>query len=205
MRWTLALLACSCATAAPSPSSPRAKPAVVQEEPSSEPFRVLSPVERVPEFRVTDSSGRHFDSRTLIGQRAFAVVFFATWCNVCEMKLPEVQRVAAPFGDDVTLIYVSVDEPQSWSDVPAYLARQGVRTGVVRAESFPRFAVAYDPLQTVPVVAVVGKNGYLVDYQVGWGRSHERRLHAALQVARRIPRDAPAFLKGKAGDADTTD
>lgn len=188
----LVALALACASTAPPPAQPAAA-APVLEGPPIEPFRVLAPTERVPAFSVTDTAGKRLDSSALIGRRAFVVVFFATWCDVCELKLPEVRRAAAAFAD-VTTLYVSIDEPASWPAVPAYLERHGLEGSVVRAESFPRFALAYAPLQTVPAVAVIGRNGYLVDYQVGWGRHHGRRLLAACQVARRIPVDAPPFL-----------
>jgi thiol-disulfide isomerase/thioredoxin len=122
------------------------------------------------------------------------VVFFATWCGVCEMKLPVLARALEVVGGDIAVVSVSVDEPSSFHLVDGYLERVGFDHPTVRATDFPRFATAYDPLATVPAVAVVGQNGFLVDYQLGYGPSHPRRLLLALRVARDIPRDAPPLL-----------
>jgi thiol-disulfide isomerase/thioredoxin len=151
------------------------------------PFRVLSTRESVPPFRLVATDGSVFDSNALIGKRAFVVVFFTTWCGVCELKLPEVSAVAKHTRDDVTFVGVPIDDPDTWDQVAEYVDRLGLGFPIVRGEHFPRFTMAYDPMQKVPVVAVVGKDGYLVDYQVGWGPSHGRRLRAAVDIARGDP------------------
>ncbi len=83
------LAGCSPKAVTPEASSPA--PAA-EPEPAREPFRVLSPDELVPEFRVRASDGTLFDSDALVGKRPFVVVFYATWCSVCEMKLPVVKE-----------------------------------------------------------------------------------------------------------------
>lgn len=205
-RWPLftALALAACAGGQPEPRS-RAAPLEApppEPEPESEPFRVLSPKERVPDFRVSSADGKSFASKAWIGREPFVLVFFATWCRVCDLKLPLVAEALAPHPDLAVLV-VSLDDADSWEEVPAFLKRVGLHHPVVRGTSFPRFALAYDPLQTVPVVAVVGRNGYLVDYQVGFSRSHGPRLAAALELAVRMSTDAPPFLD--ATDAEPPD
>lgn len=179
---------------APATSPLAAEPPVHPEEDTGEPFRTLSPTERVPGFRVRTTRGESIDSTELVGKRPFVVVFFATWCGVCEMKLPVLARALEVVGGDIPVVSVGVDEPDTWHRVDGYLARLGFSHPTVRATDFPRFSTAYDPLATVPAVAVVGQNGYLVDYQLGYGPSPPRRLLLALRVARDIPRDAPPLL-----------
>lgn len=155
---------------------------------------MLSPTEKVPAFRVRTTKGVPVDSQDLVGKRAFVVVFFATWCDVCEMKLPVLSRALDVVGGHIPVIGVSVDEPDTWHAVGDYVERVGFRHPTVRGSDFPRFSTAYDPLSTVPAVAIVGRNGYLVDYQLGYGPSHPRRLLLALKVARDMPADAPPLL-----------
>jgi peroxiredoxin len=174
----LALLLVACA---PEPEAPR--PIEVPRGP----FRVLSPRESVPPFRLVATDGSVLDSDELVGKRPFVVVFFTTWCGVCELKLPEVRAVAEREAKNVTFVGVPIDDADTWDQVSDYVERHGLQFPIVRGEDFPRFALAYDPLQTVPVVAVVGRDGYLVDYQIGWGPGHARRLRAAVDVARSVP------------------
>ncbi len=193
--FALALVGCAPAASGGEASRPASEPSVVVEEDSSEPFRVLSPSERVPPFRVVAVDGTVFDSGSLIGKQPFVVAFWATWCGVCELKLPELAAVLADAGGNIPTIGVSVDARDTWNRVSGYATQHRLPFPTVRGESFPRFATAYDPFETVPVVAVVGKNGYLVDYQIGYSATHAQRLRAALELAQRMTRDAPPLYE----------
>jgi peroxiredoxin len=145
------------------------------------------------------ADGTVFDSRELLGKRPFVLVFFATWCRVCEMKIPEVADLLRD-GPPTTVIGVSLDDREDYTKVPGFVARHRFTFPSVRGDDFPAFALAYDPLQTVPVVAVIGPNGFLIDYQIGYSVTHRARLAAALDIARRMPQDAPPFLSGRPED-----
>jgi len=146
----------------------------------------------VPDFRLRAVSGQWFDSRQLVGERAFVVVFFATWCRVCDLKLPLLKRAVSSAGP-VTVIGVSVDDRQTWPKVDPYVRRHGLREmPVVPALRYPMFAISYNPFSTVPLVVVVGKNGGLVDYQLGYEPNDERRLEAAVRLAKNIGPLKPA-------------
>ena len=140
----------------------------------------------VPEFQLRTEQGRPLDSRRLVGERAFVVVFFATWCAVCDLKLPLLRR-ALETTAPVTLIGVSVDDPQTWPRVAPYLKRHGLTSmPLVRAQRYPAFAISYNPFSTVPLVVVVGQNGGLVDYQIGYAPNDGQRLEDAVRLAKRI-------------------
>jgi peroxiredoxin len=166
----------------------------VAEEEAREPFRVVSPTERVPKFRVVATNGSVFDSDALIGKQPFVVAFYATWCKVCEFKLPDLLDVLREAGE-VAAIGVSVDDVDTWENVERWTARHRLPFPTVRGASFPRFAMSYDPFQTVPVVAVVGRNGYLVDYQIGYSSTHRERLIAAVELAQRMTPDSPPLYE----------
>jgi peroxiredoxin len=113
------------------------------------------------------------------------IVFFATWCQMCEQKMPELRGALDALGP-VTVIGVSVDDPDTWSRVPAFMQTHGLRFPLVRASQYPRFALSYNPFSMVPLVVVVGRNGGLVDFQMGYAPNDRERLIAAVQLARNI-------------------
>jgi thiol-disulfide isomerase/thioredoxin len=140
----------------------------------------------VPDFMLRTESGGTFDSRQLVGERAFVVVFFATWCAVCDLKMPLLRRALATTGP-VTAIGVAVDEAATWPRVAQYMKRHGLTSmPLVRAQKYPGFAVSYNPFGSVPLVVVVGQNGGLVDYQIGYAPNDGARLEAAVELAKRI-------------------
>ena len=143
----------------------------------------------VPKFRLRAVDGRTLDSAELQG-KPFVVVFFATWCQMCAMKLP-VLRAALESVGPVTVIGVSVDEPETWPQAPGFLRETGLRFPLVRAAEFPRFSLAYNPFSLVPLVVVVGRNGGLVDYQMGYAPSDRERFITAVKLARTIGPLAP--------------
>jgi peroxiredoxin len=151
----------------------------------------------VPDFSLESVQGGHYDSKQLVGERAFLVFFFATWCPACELKLLILRSVLATVGP-VTVIAVSMDGPETWPKVHQYLHSHGLDVPLVRASQHLRFTLSYNPFETVPLVVVVGKNGGLVDYQLGYEPGDETRLMASLRLAQRIaplagsgPRGAP--------------
>lgn len=140
---------------------------------------------QVPDFLLRAADGHVFDSQALVGKRPFVVVFFATWCPTCKQKLSLVKKALHTLGH-VTIIGVSVDDDSTWPQVAQYLERRGLSFPVVRARRYPRFSVSYDPFSTVPLVVVVGRNGGLVDYQMGYQPGDAKRLVKAVKLARVI-------------------
>jgi peroxiredoxin len=139
----------------------------------------------VPEFRLKSVDGQSFDSEQLIGDRAFVFVFFATWCNVCDKKLSAVRRALNRTGK-VTMIGVAADDSDTWPAVMPFVKEHGLDMPIVPALQNPKFAISYNPFHTVPLVVVVGRNGGLVDYQLGYQGDDEDRFVSAVQLARRI-------------------
>lgn len=139
----------------------------------------------VPEFSLTTYDGDKLESTDFMGEEPFVVVFFATWCPVCDMKMPVLKSVLEEAGP-VRTILVSIDDEHTWSHVPGYLKEHGIHYPVVSAQAYPNFAASYNPFQAVPLVVVVGKNGGLVDFQMGFADSHRQRLTDAITLARTI-------------------
>lgn len=139
----------------------------------------------VPDFELRAADGTRLNSRDLLGREPFVVAFVATWCEVCERKLTSLRRALEQVGPMVT-IPVMADGPETWPDVHEYLAAFGIRQAPVAATEHPDFALSYNPFATVPLLVIVGRNGGLVDYQLGDEPEHDARLVASLELARTI-------------------
>lgn len=137
----------------------------------------------VPDFELVAPGGGQYSSKALVGQQPFVTVFFATWCDYCSVQLKALERALQQVGP-MLVIPVSADGSETWSQVPGYLASHGIRQPAVRAREYPLFSVSYDPFDTVPVLVIVGRNGALVDYHLGYDPAHAERLVASLRLAK---------------------
>ncbi len=138
---------------------------------------------RAPDFEVFAQGGVRYSSKTLLGKQPFVAVFFATWCDYCQGELSTMQRALQQVGP-MPVIPVSVDGPETWAKVPAYLASFGIHAPAVRASHYRRFAATYNPADILPSVAIVGRNGAIVDYVRGYDPAQADRLLAALRQAK---------------------
>lgn len=146
------------------------------------PVRTIAADEVVPPFHAVATDGTVLDSRDLVGRRPFVVLFFASWCRVCEVKLPGFQRAVARAAGGIPVLAVSLDDDDTWGDVPAFVARFGLSYPIVRGAG-TELAAAYDPRSAVPFTLVVGPSGKLLEVQSGWSPGDEDRLVAALALA----------------------
>lgn len=149
----------------------------------------------VPDFDLS-AGGAAYRSQQMVGQQPFVVVFFATWCEACGLKLQSMQRAMRATGP-MSVIPVSVDGPETWHDVGHYLEQYGIFEPAVRATDYPFFAYSYNPFETVPLVVIVGRNGGLADLQLGYDSAQESRLSASLRLAKTI---GPLAPPGSAAD-----
>ena len=192
----IAVLTVACSNA--QPPAQHARAAAIPAPPAAE---------RVPDFEVFAHGGVRYSSKALVGKQPFVAVFFATWCDYCEGELKTMQRAFAEIGP-MPVIPVSVDGAETWDKVPGYLASFGIYAPAVRASHYRRFAATYNPADILPSVAIVGRNGALVDYLHGYDPAHEGRLRASLRQAKLAPplpasgeRNAQNGL-GEPGDPD---
>jgi thiol-disulfide isomerase/thioredoxin len=158
-------------------------PVPVQPDLEQEPEQI-APDERVPEFLLASERCEIFDSRELVGKQPFVVVFFASWCSVCEHKFPLIHRALEERGDDVKAVFVSLDDAEGWADTEQFLARNVmIPTSAVVGRDYMPFSLGYNPFRSVPVVVVVGRSGRVVDVQIGVRDGDEDRLDEALDIA----------------------
>ena len=96
---------------AASPSSGDTRPATKQDRGSRE-----DPPAEVPEtldFAATTVTGEPFEGASLAGKPTL-LWFWAPWCPTCRGQIPQVEGLAAEFGDDVNVIGIgSLDSAEA--------------------------------------------------------------------------------------------
>jgi peroxiredoxin len=198
------------ACAAAPPSTPAAAPAIRvrdvfpdvaaacavprQPELSQRPASI-TPEQRVPEFLLATEACQIFDSRDLVGKQPFVVVFFASWCSVCEQRIPLLRDALRERAGQVVPLWISLDDAaDGWGETDAFLERHALaRKSAVAGREFLGFSLGYNPFRSVPVVVVVGRSGRVVAVQIGVRDGDDDALEQALDAAiAEPPEGAPA-------------
>jgi thiol-disulfide isomerase/thioredoxin len=201
-RWmatALALLSAACSPAAlPEPAPVRPVTAyrsafplpgpecrVTPQPELRQPPAAIAPDERVPEFLLATEACQVFDSRELVGKVPFVVVFFASWCSVCEHKVPFLRDALREREGQVTSIWISLDDAAAgWAETDTFLERHALdRRSAVAGREFLGFSLGYNPFRSVPVVVVVGRSGRVVAVQIGVRDGDDAVLEQALDEA----------------------
>jgi thiol-disulfide isomerase/thioredoxin len=189
----------ACAPATPTPAPPVAPTvrvrdvfpdvsaacAVPRQRELSEPPPEIAPEERVPEFLLATEGCQIFDSHDLVGKEPFVVVFFASWCSVCEHRIPLLRDALRERSGQVIPLWISLDDAaDGWGETDAFLERHALaRQSAVAGREFLGFSLGYNPFRSVPVVVVVGRSGRVVAVQIGVRDGDEDVLERALDAA----------------------
>jgi thiol-disulfide isomerase/thioredoxin len=145
----------------------------------------IAPDERVPDFLLATEACQVFDSHDLVGKVPFVVVFFASWCSVCEHRVPMLEQALRERAGQVTPLWISLDDAtDGWTETDAFLERHAVaRESAVAGRDFLGFSLGYNPFRSVPVVVVVGRSGRVVVVQIGVRDGDDDVLEQALDEA----------------------
>ena len=78
-----------------------------------------------PAVTVEDLDGNEVDLLALVDGKPALLEFWATWCEQCEALQPEIDRVQAMYGDEVSVVAVAVAVAQSVRRVQRHVADAG--------------------------------------------------------------------------------
>jgi thiol-disulfide isomerase/thioredoxin len=187
--WACAMLACA-TPAMPPPTPPLAAAAErhCSIGPEAPPTRVpaqIAPAERVPDFLLATEACEVLDSRELVGRVPFVVVFFASWCSVCEHRIPLLREALQRRQGQIKPLWVTLDDAtDGWRATHEFLERHALTpTNAVPGRDFLGFSLGYNPFRSVPVVVIVGRSGRVVTVQIGVREGDDVELEQALDDA----------------------
>jgi hypothetical protein len=159
--------------------------AVPRQRELNEAPAAIEPDQRVPEFLLATEACQVFDSHEMVGKVPFVVVFFASWCSVCEHRVPMLRDALGQRADHLTTVWVSLDDAaDGWDETDAFLERHALgRRSAVAGRDFLGFSLGYNPFRSVPVVIIVGRSGRVVAVQIGVRDGDGAVLEQALDEA----------------------
>jgi len=129
----------------------------------------------VPSLVARDLAGRRFDLAASLQDGPALVTFWTTWCKPCRKELPELQKLAAAYGErGFHVVGVNGDGPVDRAKVRPYVNALGFTFTVIPdpdGEIRRRFQV-----EVFPTSFLVDGEGRVVYRQVGYRRGDEKIL-----------------------------
>lgn len=129
-----------------------------------ESYRPLLAGDTAPAYGAVSLAG---DSVDLSDFRGTPVVLnlWATWCVPCREEMPELQELHEAYGDQLTVVGVSIDHGQAGEEISSFLEEVGVG-----------FLILHDPTERVtrrfttvgvPETFLIGADGVVLKRWVG--------------------------------------
>ncbi|TXD39869.1 PDZ domain-containing protein [Lujinxingia vulgaris] len=95
--------------------------------------------------------------------KPYLLDFWATWCQACKLAEPRIAAIAERYGDDLTVITLSDEEP---GVVREYLQNNGTRHSPVYLDTNRVLTEAF-LVRALPTYALVGADGEVVEVAFG--------------------------------------
>ena len=109
---------------------------------------------------LSDAEGNSLQLRALKGKVIF-LNFWATWCPPCMAELPEIQKVYKKYGDSVTFLLVTGQDP---ADVEIFLEKQGFDLPVTYSTS--PLPLLFDH-RAIPATYIISRDGKIAVRKTG--------------------------------------
>lgn len=129
-----------------------------------------------------DLTGRSVRLSDYLGKRVVLMNFWATFCEPCKAEFPHLQRLYAEKKDaGFSIVGVAVDGPDTVSDVPAFVQRNGLSFPIWLDEDSSVRAI-YNPKSDAPVSVLIDRKGNVRHIRVGYNPGDEVALEAEVRA-----------------------
>ena len=144
------------------------------------------------DFTATDTDGNTFHLSDHVGKQVVLIDFWATWCQPCLAEMPHLEAMQDKYKKNGLLVVaVSMDGPESISDVPAFAKRNQMNFPVLLDED-SSIASIYNPRKSAPLSVIIDKTGRISAVREGYNPGDEAFVEKDVQKALGVTGAAPA-------------
>ena len=136
------------------------------------------------DFELTTLTGETFRLSDCRGKVVF-INIWATWCPPCVSEMPEIDRLAAAYPDELVVLGVSVDDRMS--TVKEFIAEKGYSYAIAMDDASYTVANKLFPTYAIPNSIFIDPNGIVTSIEAGAAdyatlerRFLDAKLHAEL-------------------------
>lgn len=101
------------------------------------------------------------------GGKVAVAIFWATWCEVCELEMPEMEALASHYDPEaLRVVPISVDEGAPFAKVRAYLAERDFRNLPAMVDTTQTLFASVGAYAT-PTTVIIDKFGQVAGAYIG--------------------------------------
>jgi cytochrome c-type biogenesis protein len=136
-------------------------------------FAVDTPEDRTPvaDFSLDDLDGEEV-SRSDFNGKVVVISFWATWCGPCLQELPHMQEIANEHSDDVVVLAITTDGPDTMSEV-RNIVRRNRWTMPILLDQDGSVMAQLNPRGTQPFTMFIDRSGNLAASHEGFSSGDE--------------------------------
>lgn len=149
-----ALLFASCGP--PAGGQGAAEPVTCEPAPPPEGVDLSS----LPDFTLERHDGMgSVNLHQLVGENVVAISFWATWCDACQIELPQMEALYQKYRDaGFVVLAISMDTAESVAEVPANVSKLGL-TYPVLLDTESQATGVYNPRMSAPLFILIDRTG----------------------------------------------
>ena len=134
-------------------------------------------------WNIKNATGTTIDLGDVMTGDIAIVSFFATYCTRCKQKLIDHQSLHEKYGKNgLSVLGVSVDEPETQSDVGTYVRSRGFTFPIV-IDSESRLVSQFNPRRTLPFSVLIDRQGNVLWSHVGYAPGDEKLTEERIMEA----------------------
>ncbi|MEO1269912.1 MAG: TlpA disulfide reductase family protein [Myxococcota bacterium] len=133
---------------------------------------------KVSDFTLKDIKGKPVRVSDYKG-KVVLVAFWATWCKPCLKEMPELVKLQKKYGDDLVVLAISTDGPETSSQVPSKSKK--FKKLKVLLDTDGKAAQILNPEVANPYTVFLDKRGRLVKSHSGYQKGDEVKHDAVIQ------------------------
>jgi cytochrome c biogenesis protein CcmG/thiol:disulfide interchange protein DsbE len=115
-----------------------------------------------------------------LGQRPVVILFWATWCQPCQVELPVYQQLYQRYGADrITVVAIAMDNPDTISEVGPTARSLGLTFPVV-TDLETQVVAMYNPRRAAPFSVWIDRTGTIVREREGFAMSERPNIEQGI-------------------------
>jgi peroxiredoxin len=124
------------------------------------------------DFTARDIEGKTVKLSDYLGKKGIVLNFWATWCEPCVAEFPHLRRMADANKDDLVILGIAMDGPETVANVAPFARRQQLNFPVLLDED-SHVAAIYNPKKSAPYSVLIDKQGRIYKSREGYNPGDE--------------------------------